>query len=176
VRILIAEDDPFFRRLLQKLLAADFEVVTAEDGTGAWAMIQQNQLHQNQLHQNQAQLLAILDWVMPGLSGPQVCREVRANPATAGIYVILLTARNSPADILAGLRAGADDYITKPFEPEELRARVRVGRRIIELEQHLAGARRELESTALRARSLEIELASLRENRGGAEVAKGASA
>jgi DNA-binding response OmpR family regulator len=166
VRILIAEDDPFFRRLLQKLLATDFEVSTAEDGTSAWAMIQQSE----------QPLLAVLDWVMPGLAGPQVCREVRANPKTASSYLILLTGRNSSADILAGLRAGADDYITKPFEPEELRARVRGGRRMIELQQQLDAARAELQRTVLREQLLQTQLAALRADAGVQEVAKGASA
>src|SRR5450755_435852 len=113
VKVLIAEDDPFFRRLLQQVLASECEVVTAEDGTVAWAVLQQIDMP----------ILAVLDWVMPGMAGPQLCREARANPATAGAYLILLTGKNSSADILAGLRAGADDYVTKPFEPEELRAR-----------------------------------------------------
>jgi DNA-binding response OmpR family regulator len=166
LKILIAEDDPFFRRLLQKMLTTDFEVVTAEDGTTAWTMIQQSTVP----------VLAVLDWVMPGLAGPEVCREVRANPATAGAYLILLTSRNSSADILSGLRAGADDYITKPFEPEELRARVRGGRRIIELRQEVMAVRAELESALLRERTLRTQLIALQQNGGTKELAKSASA
>ena len=165
VKILIAEDDPFFRRLLEKLLSADFEVCAAEDGVQAWNMIQQNE----------SPLLAVLDWVMPGMAGPQVCREVRASPKTCGNYLILLTAKNSSADILAGLRAGADDYITKPFEPEELRARVRVGRRIIELQQQLSAARMDLESALRREQSLQQQLAA-QDRDGAPELTKGASA
>src|SRR5258707_4364736 len=122
VKILIADDDPLFRLLLQKVLATDFDVMVAEDGNRAWAMIEQSE----------SPLVAILDWVMPGMAGPQLCWQVRSNPKTARNYLILLTSRNSSADILAGLRAGADDYVTKPFEPEELRARVRMGIRVIE--------------------------------------------
>jgi DNA-binding response OmpR family regulator len=128
VKVLIAEDDAFFRRALQQLLSTEFETSVVEDGDAAWALLQKED------HPT----LVLLDWIMPGLSGPQVCRELRANSSTAGIYVILLTAKSSAADIIAGLRAGADDYVTKPFEAEELRARVRLGRRILELQDALA--------------------------------------
>jgi DNA-binding response OmpR family regulator len=127
MKALIAEDDPLFRRALEQSLSSEFDLSTAEDGTTALAM----------LKQTDGPALAILDWVMPGLTGPQVCREVRADPRTAGIYLILLTARNSAADIVAGLDAGADDYVTKPVQPEELRARVRLGCRIVELQDAL---------------------------------------
>jgi phosphoserine phosphatase RsbU/P len=165
VKVLIAEDDPFFRRLLQQLLVADYEVTTAEDGKAAWAMLQQSDVP----------MLAIIDWVMPGMAGPQVCREVRANAKTAGAYLILLTAKNNSADILAGLRSGADDYVTKPFEPEELRARVRVGQRIIRLQESLAAEQASLENALTREKNLQQRLASL-ENRGRGEIAKSASA
>ena len=123
MKALIAEDEPLFRRLLVQLLSPDFELVVAEDGDTALARLQEED----------GPTLAILDWVMPGKSGLDVCREVRASRRTAGIYLILLTARNSAADIVAGLRAGADDYVTKPVQSEELRARVQLGCRIIEL-------------------------------------------
>jgi CheY-like chemotaxis protein len=110
LKILIAEDDAFFRRLLDKLLAADYEVSMVADGIAAWDALQLME----------APVLAILDWVMPGMMGPDICREARANPKTANTYLILLTARHSSADILAGLRSGADDYVTKPFKPDEL--------------------------------------------------------
>jgi CheY-like chemotaxis protein len=123
VKLLIAEDEPLFRKLLVQLLSPEFEVTITEDGTTALARLQEED----------APVLAILDWVMPGLTGIEVCRELRAHRRTAGIYVILLTVRNSAADIVAGLRAGADDYVTKPVQKEELRARVQLGCRIIEL-------------------------------------------
>jgi two-component system, cell cycle response regulator len=85
------------------------------------------------LQEEYGPVLAILDWVVPGLTGIDVCRELRARRQTAGIYVILPTARNSAADIVAGLRAGANDYVTKPVQTEELRARVQLGCRIIVL-------------------------------------------
>jgi DNA-binding response OmpR family regulator len=124
VKVLIAEDEPLFRKILSQLLSPEFELTVTEDGTTALARLQEEE---------DGPALAILDWVMPGLTGIDVCRELRAHRPTAGIYVILLTARNSAADIVAGLRAGADDYVTKPVQAEELRARVQLGCRIIEL-------------------------------------------
>jgi sigma-B regulation protein RsbU (phosphoserine phosphatase) len=124
MKILIAEDDALFRRLLQQVLAAEHEIVLAEDGGQAWAMLQQAD----------HPLLALLDWVMPVMSGPQICRKVREDPQLAAMYLILLTAKNSTADVVSGLRAGADDYVTKPFIPEELRARVRIAERLLHLE------------------------------------------
>lgn len=123
MKVLIAEDEPLFRKLLSQLLSSEFDLTVTEDGTTALANLQQEN----------GPVLAILDWVMPGLTGLEVCRQLRARRQTAGTYVILLTARNSAADIVAGLREGADDYVTKPVQPEELRARVQLGCRIIEL-------------------------------------------
>jgi phosphoserine phosphatase RsbU/P len=127
VKLLIAEDEPLFRKLLTQLLSPEFELTITEDGNTALA----------RLREENGPVLAILDWVMPGMSGLEVCRELRASRRTAGIYVILLTSRNSPADIVAGLRSGTDDYVTKPVQAEELRARVQLGCRIIELRSAL---------------------------------------
>src|SRR5581483_8973842 len=127
VKLLIAEDDVFFRRLLQQVLGRDYELVSADDGLQAWTA----------LRDLEGPRLAVLDWVMPGLSGPQVCRQVRQLPEGNAFYLLILTARNSAADVVSGLRAGADDYVTKPFDPEELRARVRVGERILEMQDRL---------------------------------------
>lgn len=123
MKVLIAEDEPLFRKLLLQLLSFEFDLTVTEDGTTALARLQEED----------GPALAILDWVMPGMTGLEVCRELRASRRTAGIYVIVLTARNSPADIVAGLRAGADDYVTKPVQAEELRARVQLGCRILDL-------------------------------------------
>jgi two-component system cell cycle response regulator len=127
MKLLIAEDEPLFRKLLVQLLSPEFELTVTEDGISALAHLQEED----------GPLLAILDWVMPGMTGIDVCRELRAQRRTAGIYVILLTVRNSTADIVAGLRAGTDDYVTKPVQTEELRARVQLGCRIIELRSAL---------------------------------------
>jgi phosphoserine phosphatase RsbU/P len=151
VKVLIAEDDAFFCQMLQQLLKSEFELAVAQNGADAWALLQQRE----------SPRLAILDWVMPGMTGPQVCREARAHSETAGTYVILLTAKNSSADIIAGLRAGADDYVTKPFQAEELRARVHMGKRILELQAAMAEHKSALESALAREKQLEAQLRSL---------------
>ncbi len=128
MKVLIAEDDLLFRKLLQDFLQPEFEVTAVDDGTQAWEI----------LSRTNEQMLAILDWVMPGMTGPEICRKARALLRGDKKYLVLLTSRNSAADVIAGIRAGADDYITKPFQPEELRTRVRLGQRILELESSLA--------------------------------------
>jgi sigma-B regulation protein RsbU (phosphoserine phosphatase) len=128
MKLLIAEDDVLFRRLLQQTLAPYHDVITTQDGSEAWAILQQPDAPQ----------LAILDWVMPGMSGPQVCRRVRQLARLNSMYLIILTAKNTVADVVSGLRAGADDYVTKPFRPEELRARVDLGERIMGLKHSIA--------------------------------------
>jgi two-component system cell cycle response regulator len=130
MKLLIAEDDGFFRKLLEQILASDYELVLAENGEKAWA----------ELQRKDGPRLAILDWVMPRMTGPQVCREVRQSPQRSSMYLIILTAKNSVADVVSGLRAGADDYVTKPFEPQVLRARVKLGERIVDLQQSLKQA------------------------------------
>lgn len=127
MKLLIADDDVFFRRLVQKILSHNHEVVIAEDGNDAWAALQKPE----------APRLAILDWVMPGVSGPEMCRRIRQSEVLSSMYLILFTGRNSSADIVSGLRAGADDYVTKPFDPEELRARVKVGENVLALQAAL---------------------------------------
>jgi sigma-B regulation protein RsbU (phosphoserine phosphatase) len=124
MKLLIAEDDAYFRTLLEHALAPDYELVVAQDGNEAWAALQEPD----------APRLAILDWVMPGLSGPEICRKVRACAQLSSMYLIIFTAKNSMADIVSGLRAGADDYITKPPVTEELKARVALGIRILKLQ------------------------------------------
>ncbi len=151
MKILIAEDDSFFRRLLHRLLAAEYEVAMVADGVAAWDLLQRME----------GPVLAILDWVMPGMMGPDICRAVRAESKTADAYLILLTARHSSEDILAGLRAGADDYVTKPFKPDELRARVHLGQRIVQLEESLIVQSAALESVRAREAFLQNRLAEL---------------
>ena len=124
MRLLIAEDNSFFVNMLGRFLSPEHEIIAAHDGTEAW----------NLLQCSDAPKLALLDWVMPGLSGPELCRKIRACPRLSSMYLILFTARNSVADVVSGFRAGADDYITKPFQPEELRVRVKLGRFVLDLQ------------------------------------------
>jgi CheY-like chemotaxis protein len=136
VRILIAEDDAVSRRHLElSLLRWGYEVVTTRDGQAAWET----------LRRPDAPRLALLDWMMPHLAGPEICRLLRTVPTLERPYLILLTARTETADVVVGLDSGADDYLTKPFDREELRARVQAGQRIVELHRSLSERVRELE-------------------------------
>ncbi len=144
MKILAAEDDPMSRRLLEATLVRwGYEVVTAADGAEAW----------NHLQQDDAPQLAILDWMMPLMDGVDVCRHVRNLPEARLVYIILLTTKDLREDIVAGLEAGANDYVKKPFNRDELRARVRVGVRMVELQTRLAEQARELEAEQQRTRS-----------------------
>jgi diguanylate cyclase (GGDEF)-like protein len=131
MRILLAEDNATFRQMLQDALARwGYEVTVAADGLAAWQALQGPD----------APRLAVLDWVMPGLDGLQLCRLLRQQPATPYTYLLLLTARADREDIVGGLEAGADDYLVKPIDVQELRARLRTGRRILDLQQRLLEA------------------------------------
>ena len=124
MRILIAEDDDTTRRLLEIILSKwGYDVISTCDGNEAW----------EKLKNADAPRLAVLDWMMPGVDGVDICRMLRQEDTAKPIYIILLTVRGDKDDIVKGLRAGADDYIAKPFDKDELRARVDVGRRVIEL-------------------------------------------
>jgi len=139
VRILIADDDPAFRGLLKERLAKwGYDVVVAEDGNEAWQALQADD----------APSLAVLDWMIPGMDGIEVCRRVRKEKEEPYTYIILLTSQQRDEDIVAGMEAGADDYITKPFKHNELRVRLRAGRRIIELQNELLAAREILQAKA----------------------------
>jgi two-component system, cell cycle response regulator len=132
MRILIADDVLMSRKLLQKTLErAGYEVTAVENG----------RLAADQLCPPNGPRLALLDWVMPELDGPGVCREVRKRKEPSYVYMILLTSKESKEDVVAGLESGADDYLTKPFDPEELKARLRTGLRILDLEDRLVQAR-----------------------------------
>ena len=131
-RVLIAEDDPVSCTVLERTLRGwGHEVVVTRTGNDAW----------EGLLAQTAPRLAILDWMMPGLEGPEVCRRVRALAQPIPTYIILLTARGQTDDIVAGLESGADDYVTKPFDRQELRSRLRVGERILSLQQGTAEPR-----------------------------------
>jgi len=134
-RILIAEDDPVSRRLLQAFLIKwGYQVVAAGDGAEALRI----------LESDDAPPLAVMDWMMPAIEGPEVCRRVREHPDRPYVYILLLTARSQKGDLLAGLECGADDYLTKPFDAEELRARLHVGQRILDLQDNLIAVRDQL--------------------------------
>ena len=134
-KILIADDDKLSLRLLQTTLEkAGYQVTTVADGQSAISA----------LSRPDAPRLALLDWMMPGLHGPEVVRALRAQHDRPYIHIILLTSRHSKEDIIAGLEAGADDYLVKPFHPPELRARLRTGERILTLEEKLIEAREEM--------------------------------
>ncbi len=146
MKALIAEDEAVSRHLLEVTLRKwGYDVVVASDGAEAWRLLQGDD----------APELAILDWMMPGMDGPEVCRMVRELPQTLPTYIILLTARQSKDDIVQGLEAGADDYIAKPFDREELRARVQGGVRVVELQRSLAARVRELEEALTRVKQLQ---------------------
>jgi diguanylate cyclase (GGDEF)-like protein len=137
--VLVAEDDAVSRALLERRLRLwNYEVVLASDGLEAWHALQQPD----------APRLAILDWMMPGMDGLEVCRHLRARPGEPYTYVLLLTAKDAKENLIEGLRAGADEYLTKPFNTQELDARLRAGRRIVELQSDLIAAREALRDQA----------------------------
>ena len=141
MRILIADDDPVSLHLLQtRLTQWGYEVVTCADGHGAARALQAED----------APRLAILDWMMPGRNGVEVCRDIRTLAHEDYIYIILLTAKDRKEDLLAALEAGVDDYLTKPYDPAELKARLRAGQRILDLQAELITAREALRFRATR--------------------------
>src|SRR5450631_3632229 len=132
MRILIADDEPVSRRMLERILErAGYEVLSVGD----------DRVAAEQICLEDGPRLALLDWMMPGLDGPCVCREVRRRRTHPYVHIILLTSKAAKADIVEGLESGADDYLVKPFDPEELKARLRTGLRILQLEDSLVEAR-----------------------------------
>jgi diguanylate cyclase (GGDEF)-like protein len=139
MKILIADDDPVSSRLLDRLLVKwGYEVIAAHDGSEAWEVLQAEN----------APRVALLDWIMPGIDGLEICRRVRARSSQPYVYIMLLTANDKVGNLVEGLESGADDYLTKPFHPQELRARLRVGLRMLDLESRLVEA---LESLRFKA-------------------------
>lgn len=128
MKILIADDDLTSRSILHALLSKwGYDVVGAEDGEEAWTLLQQTQAPQ----------MAVLDWMMPGMDGVKLCRNLRIQERGHPLYIILLTSKGERKHIIEGLEAGADDYIAKPYNNEELRARINVGCRMLELQNKL---------------------------------------
>jgi len=144
--ILIAEDDRVSRRTLEVTLGKwGHHVLVTNDGLTAYET----------LSRDNAPRLAVLDWMMPHMDGLTICRRLRENPAKCSTYIILLTARGEKKDIVAGLDSGADDYITKPFDRDELQARVNVGLRMAALQQSLAERVADLEEALNRVKQLQ---------------------
>jgi diguanylate cyclase (GGDEF)-like protein len=139
VQILIADDSLVSRHLLDATLRKwGYDVVTACDGTEAWEILQRDE----------APPLAILDWMMPGITGPEVCRLVRHRAREPYIYILLLTSRSLKEDLIEGMESGADDYIIKPFDQHELKVRLRAGTRLVDLQAQLLSAREALREQA----------------------------
>ena len=133
MRILLAEDEPMDRELLVAYLVTwGHEVIPCTDGNEAWERLQQPS----------SPRLALLDWMMPGMDGVELCRRIRRSGNQTRTHVILVTGKNRREDIVAGLAAGADDYVVKPFDQEELRARVNVGVRVVGLCEQLVKSER----------------------------------
>jgi two-component system, cell cycle response regulator len=141
VKVLIADDDRTSRRLLAAMVAKwGYDPLVAEDGGAAWKALQQPD------HPR----LVLLDWNMPVLDGLEVCRRLRALGSPDPPYVILLTGRTEKGDIVHGLEAGANDYVAKPYNHEELQARLQVGRRTLALQAHLLAVQEQLAALAAR--------------------------
>ncbi len=139
MKVLIADDEVTTRRSIEALLAKwGYEVVAASDGEEAWQVLQRED----------SPRLAVLDWMMPGMDGVAICKSLRQLRSEPYTYVILLTGNDRKEDVVSGLEAGADDYLTKPFNTYELKARVRTGQRIITLQRELIAARDALKEQA----------------------------
>ena len=134
MRILIAEDDKDSQKLLERILQKEnYDVVIADDGRMAWDIIQHEDIR-----------LVITDWLMPQMGGVELCEKIRQEATSGYVYIILVTSKEGKADLVRAMDAGADDYITKPYDKGELLARVRSGQRIISLEQAISEKNREL--------------------------------
>ncbi len=139
MKVLVADDDVISQRLLETSLKRwGYEVAIARDGFEAFASL---------LHP-EAPKLAVLDWQMPGMDGVEICRQIRQRESEAYKFIILLTGKHTQDDVIAGLDAGADDYVIKPFNPEELKVRLRTGKRILYLQDQLIAAREALREQA----------------------------
>ena len=146
MHVLIADDEATSRHLIKVTLGGwGFDVLVAVDGEEALRVLKGSCPPE----------IALLDWMMPGVDGLEVCRRVRATMPNATTYIILVTARGGLANVVQGLEAGADDYITKPFDPRELRARLHAGARIVQLQQALLERFHELQDAMMRVKQLQ---------------------
>jgi sigma-B regulation protein RsbU (phosphoserine phosphatase) len=149
LQVLVADDEPVSRTVVGAMLKkAGYPVIYAPDGQQAWQL----------LDAEDPPAIALLDWEMPGLQGPEVIQRIRSKQVQSPTYVILLTSRDSYADIVQGLRAGADDYVTKPANEDELVARVNVGARVVQLQTALADRVRSLEEALANVKALQTLL------------------
>ena len=145
MKILVAEDEPVSRRLLEAtLVSSGYDVASVSDGAYAWDLLQRERDIR----------LAVLDWMMPEMDGIEVCRQLRQRTGDY-VYIILLTAKDRKEDVVAGLEAGADDYITKPCDPQELHSRIRAGERIVNLKSGLEQKVSELEEALAHVKRLQ---------------------
>lgn len=143
--VLIADDDKLTLNVLNDTLTrAGYDVLTANDGDQAWKKLQQSNTS-----------LAILDWLMPGMQGVEICQRAQKDPKLTNRYFILLTGKSKTEDLVEGLKSGASDYLRKPFDEAELIARVEVGARFIELQRRLGERVEELEKALAQVRRLE---------------------
>lgn len=177
MKILVADDEPLTNQIVSETLRKwGYDVISVEDGGSAWKV----------LEKDSAPKLAILDWMMPGMSGVDICQRLRVQKAHSYVYVILLTGKSDKVDVIEGLSSGADDYLTKPCNPHELRVRLNVGERILNMERDLLDAldnikrltslnqqthKDSAEVSALNSRELEI-LNMIQENKSDEEIAK----
>lgn len=139
MKVLIADDDTLSLQLLSDLLQEwGYEVESAKNGSDAWSI----------LDREDSPNLAIIDWVMPNLSGLELCRKVRQKNATPYTYIIINSLKSLTEDIVNAIEAGADDYVCKPYEANELRVRVRAGQRIVDIQRSLLATQQELEFKA----------------------------
>jgi phosphoserine phosphatase RsbU/P len=146
MKILIADDEAVSRMILERTLRGwGHEVVAVSDGLQAWKI----------LDDSAAPRLALLDWMMPELEGPEICRRVRQVIRPVSPYLILLTSKTATEDVVAGLESGADDYLAKPFDRAELRSRIKVGERVVALQEKLDDRVRELEESLTRVKQLQ---------------------
>ena len=146
MRVLIADDDPTSRRMLEAILTKwGYDVTVACDGNEAWEHLQRPD----------APGLVLLDWMMPGMEGVEICRKLRKEKRLRPAYIVIVTTRDSKQDLVQGLAAGANDYIGKPFDNEELRARIEVGQRVVELESALADRVEELQNALDHVKTLQ---------------------
>jgi DNA-binding response OmpR family regulator len=141
LRILIADDNPVFLKVLEAMLTNwGYEVVTACDGWEAWQILQ----GVDRPH------LTILDWMMPGMTGLDVCRRVRSSSFGHLMYSLILTSKRDSADLTEAMEAGADDYVTKPFQSAELRTRLRIAAQILDLKQRVVSQQQQFQPMAIR--------------------------